>query len=393
MKPADLDKKDKSGDTKIRTRSSVNTPIMASGHDAGQSDKEGDKEKEKVGEEKQQLEQHIADTAVSLKKLESLFSKLEGRMRNLKSDLESKFEKFAKAHEKRLKHLEGTQQELCKDIQDHRKLMAVQDDKIEKLECAIRNNDLDPLKKLISDLQDQVRDQEERISNLQNSESPELPEFYEKVQKLLIDQAKRIDYHESKLTGHDKHFLDVYTDLRDKNLVIEGIYETPGENLAEKVINNINSTLRAASPNAVQISNVDIDMIYRTGKFNAYAKYPRPITVCFVRKGLKQHILNTKKGMGWDPDRKIAYLDDLTYDVRNHRENLKTIAAKAQDLNFVTKMAGNRITIDGVSYAFDDMDIIPDELKSAIPMIKKVKNGIAFRGKDCYLSNFFPANV
>lgn len=159
------------------------------------------------------------------------------------------------------------------------------------------------------------------------------------------------------------------------------------------MLTNINSALRAASPNAVQISNVDIDTIYRTGKFNAFAKYPRPVTVCFVRKGLKQHILNTKKSLGWDPNKKVAFLDDMTFEVRNHRETLKAIAMKAQSSDFVTKMAGNRILIDGASYGYKDMDLVPQELKSAIPMLKRVKNGIAFRGKDCYLSNFYPVAV
>lgn len=94
-----------------------------------------------------------------------------------------------------------------------------------------------------------------------------------------------------------------------------------------------------------------------------------------------------------NPERKIAYLEDLSFDVRNLREMLKTIAAKAQNMEYVTKIAGNRILIDGVSFGLKDMDLVPPDLKSAIPMIKRVKHGIAYRGKDCYLSNFFPVTV
>lgn len=56
--------------------------------------------------------------------------------------------------------------------------MASQDNKIKRLEYAVKNNDLDPLKEMISDLQNQVKEQEDRISSLQNPDVAELPEFH-----------------------------------------------------------------------------------------------------------------------------------------------------------------------------------------------------------------------
>lgn len=56
-------------------------------------------------------------------------------------------------------------------------------------------------------------------------------------------------------------------------------------------------------------------------------------------------------------------------------------------------MAGNRIIIDGVSYGSDELDIIPEDLKRVLPQIRTIKNGVVFRGKEAYLSNFFPTQL
>lgn len=158
------------------------------------------------------------------------------------------------------------------------------------------------------------------------------------------------------------------------------------------MVQHINATLRSARENAFQLCIGDIDMAYRTGRVNKYSNYPRTITVIFLRKGIKQMVISTKRALGWD-NSKVSYSDDLTYDVKKHREVLKAIASRAQHSQHVTKMAGNRLIIDGVSYGADEMDIIPGDLKRAVPQIKPVKNGIAFRGKEAYLSNFFPVEV
>lgn len=57
------------------------------------------------------------------------------------------------------------------------------------------------------------------------------------------------------------------------------------------------------------------------------------------------------------------------------------------------KMAGNKIHIDGVMYGYDDLDILPVDLRSALPQQKYVKKGVAFRGKDSFLSNFYQCDI
>lgn len=89
----------------------------------------------------------------------------------------------------------------------------------------------------------------------------------------------------------------------------------------------------------------------------------------------------------------VTYSEDMTPEVRKHREQLKSIASKANEGDYVVKMAGNKIHIDGVVYGYEDLDILPLELRSALPQQKNVKKGIAFRGKDSFLSNFFQCDI
>lgn len=69
------------------------------------------------------------------------------------------------------------------------------------------------------------------------------------------------------------------------------------------------------------------------------------------------------------------------------------MASRAQHTNHIVKMAGNRIVVDNISYAYDDLDTTPSDLRDAIPKKENVKGGIAFRGQECILSNFYPASI
>lgn len=108
---------------------------------------------------------------------------------------------------------------------------------------------------------------------------------------------------------------------------------------------------------------------------------------------MKQEILYWKKQLGWDRATKVTYSEDFTNDVRQHQESLKAMASRAQHSDYTVKMAGNRIIIDNISYGYDDLDTAPSELRDAIPKKKNVKGGLACRGKECFLSNFYPANI
>lgn len=336
------------------------------------------------------MENNVAQMASGIKHLETLYGSLDRKMYNPKSDLESKFEHFASEHKKRMEFLEGAHTDFETRLANYQKTIDEQEKKIETLKEELQKTDIDNLRGVVSSLQEKITDIMEKVDRQDNS--PKSADL-EDIRQIIVALAKKSDYHDSKLNKHDRQFLEVYTDLKDKYMAIDGLQEGKNEFLMGKVIDDINSTLQAGSNNPICISHDDIDLVYRTGKFNIHNKYPRTVIVIFVRKGLKQHIVSVKRRMIWDMSSKISYSDELTHDVRKHRDILKAVLEKAQHSEFVTKLAGNRIIVDGVSYGSDELDLLPYDLKKAIPQMKRIERGIVFKGKECYLSNFFPVEI
>lgn len=326
---------------------------------------------------------HITD---SLKNLESLYGSLNQRLHVSQSEIERKLDLLVKEQRNRFEKIEEIQRDQQAQLTKVNECLVSQDEKVNKI-----NRDFQDMN--IHDLRTTVRELATRIQELENRDTNENHGMTEEQAQCVYQLARRLEYHESKLVRHDSLFMDVFTEIRDKAMSINGIPEEQYENLLEKVLYNLNCMIRAAVRDPIPLDRNDIDMVYRAGKWYQGNKYPRPITVIFLRKGLKQWILSTKKGLGWDVNSRVTYSDDLTPDVKKHREKLKVIASKAQNGDYQVKMAGNKLYIDGVAYGHENLDILPQELRKAVPQQKLVKNGIAFRGKESYLSNFYQCEL
>lgn len=348
--------------------------------------KSSDRERRTDGEDgvahDKSMESHMRGMVASLQNLEQLYSQLDGKVRRIQTDLGKRFQKLNLKHNAKFERLEQIQIETDRKVVEYRAQIDRQNAKIEQLESDLKNTAIDRVKEALLQVEKRQAELEEKLSSLSDARGPNTENFRD----LLVNLAKKIEYLESKLKRHDRQFLEVNTDLREKYMSIDVLREEENENILQKVIQHINGTLQNARENAIQLSVNDIDMVYRTGRPNRYSNYPRPVTIIFLRKGIKQMVIAMKRLLGWDTSN-ISYSDDLTYDVRSHREVLKAIAGKAQYSQHVTRMAGIQIIVDGVPYGADELDILPSDLKRGIPQIKPVKNGIGFRGKKCYLSS------
>lgn len=307
-------------------------------------------------------------------------------MHTIHTDLDRKLDGFMREQMIRIESIEKIQHGQETRINKVKEKLESHDERMH-----ILNRDLADMN--IDELRSSVRELHGKVDELERNQLTNQKGLTEEQGQFMYEVARRLEYHESRLTRHDGTLLDVFAELKDKAISINGLPEEYNENLLDKVLENINAMIRVAVQNPVPINRGDLDMVYRTGRFVQGNVYPRPVTVLFVRKGLKQWILATKKNMGWDTHSKITYSEDMTPEVRKHREKLKSIASKANEGDFVVKMAGNKIHIDGIAYGHEDLDIVPIELRSAVPQQKNVKKGIAFRGKDSFLSNFFQCDI
>lgn len=337
---------------------------------------------------KQTKDKHDSDMATivgSLKNLEILYGKLDKRVSAVHSDIDMKMNRLAQEQSTRFERIEGLLQEYENRLDTCTTQLSNYEKRLGEVEIKIRDSDTDGLKSAIRELESRLGLLEEKPSS--DSWSTDKEEY----DKQLYGIVRKQQYHDTKLVKHERKFMDVNVNLKEKYMSIGGIPEDQNENLLNVVLDNINNMLRAAIPNAIPITREDIDMVYRTGKFASY--YPRQITVIFVRKGLKQFLISIKKGLGWDPDYKVTYSEDFDSETRNHRDALKSVAAISEEGDHNVKMAGNRIYVDGRPYGYEEMDIRPTDLRRGIPQTRRTKKGIAFRGRDCYLSNFYPCEL
>lgn len=324
----------------------------------------------------------------SLRNLEALHESMDKRIQAGHAELDTKMDKILSEQRDRFERLELAQHEQELRWGKYQEDKHHQDERVAMLENHLKDMRIGEMKDKIQDLTLQIENLERQVGEAKGSEG-----LSDEMKRVMYMMIRKIVYLESRLDKHERQLLDVNADLKDKFMCINGLFEEQGENLLEKVLKNINGMFRAALQDPPFIQRDEIDMVYRTGKMNAKQNFPRSITVIFMRRGLKQWIMSAKKSLGWNANNKITYSDDMSYEVRTHREKLKAIASRAQKGEHTVKMAGNRIFIDGTSYGYEEMDIIPSDLRRAIPQMKYLKDGIAFKGKDCFLSNFFACEI
>lgn len=253
----------------------------------------------------------------SLRNLESLYTGLRKEIHAIHTDLDKKLDGFMRDQAARFEIVERVQKgqdlrirEVNEKLDSHNRKIGLYDDKLNKMVRDLSDMNIDEMRTSLRELCGKVEE-------LERNQNPNQKGLTEEQAQFMYEVARRLEYHESRLKRHDGVFLDVFAELRDKSISINGLLEEPNENLLDKVLDNINAMIRAAVVNPVPLNRGDLDMVYRSGK-KTYNTYPRPVTVIFVQKGLKQWILATKKNLGWDTFSKITYTEDMTPEMRKH---------------------------------------------------------------------------
>lgn len=71
------------------------------------------------------------------------------------------------------------------------------------------------------------------------------------------------------------------------------------------------------------------------------------------------------------------------------RAELKRVTKTVKELGLSAKIAGNKMYVEGQSYASNKMDLLPRRLLRSGAQEKWVRGGLAFRGEKSIFSNFF----
>lgn len=343
------------------------------------------------------VEDTLRSMAASMSRLEELYATLDNkvqgisyRVQNSHDEMDLKLNAIVNEQKMISDRLDRQKREVENRLGDCQDRLEGYGNRIFSLEERLGSFDHGELREAIFDLADKFQSCDIRVDEIM--ERGNVAES-ESLKQLIGEMSKKIQYLETKSMVHDRRLLEVSCDLKERYMTIAGVREQLGENLVEVVLAELRNTI-SRTPNCnMEIYCADLDMVYRAGRLNRDTRFPRSITVVFIRKSLKQALLSMKKQLGWDRRSGITYSEDIPNDVRIHRKILKAIASRAAHSNYNVKMAGNRIVINDIAYSYDELDIIPKALREAIPQQKIVKDGLAFRGKNSFLSNFYPAEI
>lgn len=197
--------------------------------------------------------------------------------------------------------------------------------------------------------------------------------------------------------------MDQSVEIKEKKLILAGIPEAKKENVKSVALENVKKILEKS--NEAQgmvgykgpkfVSNPDaltkdsIDSCYRIGRPSKGGR-ARNIFVSFVKASTRHLILKAKNSVDMEKDLQFFANEDMSLETRNHRAELKRVSKAAKELGYSSKLAGNKIIIEGQAYASNDMDLLPSRILRSEAQEKRVPGGLAFRGEKSVFSSLNP---
>lgn len=211
---------------------------------------------------------------------------------------------------------------------------------------------------------------------------------YTKMERKMEVMAQAITGNESSTKTARQEIRQVAQDVKDRNLVLNGLPESNDEvamSVCLKFLKNIDPTLKQE----------DIESAYRIGKKEGKKGSNRILLVKFKIGERKQEVmrkkaaLKSKKQLG-----KVFCNDDLPEGTRKVIQDMRDIASYANKIGYTdAKVSGNKLTVNGKVYYENDLVTLPDKLKLENVKTRPIGEGIGFQSRHSYLSNFFKCHI
>ena len=188
------------------------------------------------------------------------------------------------------------------------------------------------------------------IATLQNTVS-EIHTNQLNVETRVETLETRVEALETKLEANNCKKLErelekAQIELKKLNLIIVGLHEekieTP-QNLIDWLHDFIN--------NALELRNIEIDMAYRVGV--SVNNKPRNIIVKFARASHRVAVFNNRNKLR-DKDIPVYINEDFPPDTLTRRYYLRMECKKAHSLGKVTRLLGDQLIIDNITYGLDE---------------------------------------
>lgn len=177
-------------------------------------------------------------------------------------------------------------------------------------------------------------------------------------------------------------------DIRNKNMVINGLPEVNNEDCRISVVN----FLKNIDPNTKLEQIVTAYRIGQPGK-GKNSKFKRPIMVKFKDLEVKRGLMAKKNELRNEKDHQHVYCnDDLPENARLARQRVREIGKFAKNHGYDrVQVKGDKLILDDKVYKFTDLHLLPRDLHLDNIKTRPIGKGIGYESEFSYLSNLAPS--
>ena len=182
---------------------------------------------------------------------------------------------------------------------------------------------------------------------------------------------RRLDNIEQQLAQSDHN-------NRRKNIIIDGIGESEGENTRDIAVD----ILSALDPN---LSKNDLDFTQRVYRPGSKIK---PILVVCRSTSQRDLIMSKKKGLKGLPNMANVWInEDANPKIRKQKLESRSVVRHAVNKGYDAKQKGFGVVINGRYYTRENMSQLPDDIQLGTTKMREDANTVGFQGKLAPLSN------
>lgn len=240
-----------------------------------------------------------------------------------------------------------------------------------------------------------------RINDLEHAQMQAQSDL-DKAKGLIFDLISTVGMMSTRIEDLERISLDQSVEIKERKLILAGIPETKKEDVKSVALEKLKQILDKSkeaqnsvgykgpkfATNSEGLTKDSLDSVYRMGKATGRGR-SRNIFVSFMKASTRHLILKAKNSIDMEKELQFFANEDMSLETRKHRAELKRVSKAARELGYSSKLAGNKIIVEGRSYASNDMDLLPSRILRSGAQEKWVQGGLAFRGEKSVFSNFF----
>ena len=246
--------------------------------------------------------------------------------------------------------------------------MTEQIDRLKRMDVSAVNTN-----KSLQFAHDSLKDLKSKVEMLGN-ENIMLRKQADQYQRHTRDMGRRLDNIEQRLEQNDHA-------QRRKNILIEGVAESEGENAVDIAVDIVSNIL----PN---FSRNDLEFAQRITKPGG----KRPILVIFRSVYGRDEVLRKKRDLKQTNNLRSVWInEDANPTIRKQKSECRAVVREAQKQGLAASQKGTGIIVNNIYYPHSKLNNLPEDIKLAHTRTRVSDTAVGFAGPLAVLSNMYEA--